>query len=143
MIKHLPLILLFLLFLSAANAQTKGDSAGAHKRIDTAAKHSARKNIKHPPGPLVIPHSPVKTLSDVKYNALLKGGDFDDMALPAVLNHYPLPDSALKYKVQLGLNPDQITKLKDVSSTLHRKKVEMGGNIIHNEKMLDSLFKIK
>ena len=73
----------------------------------------------------------------------MKGGDFDDMALAAVLNHYPLPDSALKYKVQLGLNPEQLTKLRDVSLALHRKKVEMGDNIIRNEKKLDTLFKIK
>ena len=135
--------MLFLLFLTAANAQTKADSAGSRARADTSAKHVLHKNIKRSPGPLVIPHSPVKTLSDTKYNTLLKGGDFDDMALPAVLNHYPLPDSALKYKVKLGLNPDQIAKLKDVSAAMHRKKVEMGGNIIHNEKMLDTLFKTK
>jgi hypothetical protein len=143
MIKHLPVIVLFLLFLTTADAQTKGDSARSHPRADTGAKHSPHKNVKHSPGPLVIPHSPVKTLSDVKYNILLKGADFDDMALAAVLNHYPLPDSALKYKVQLGLNPGQITKLKDISSTLHRKRLEMGDNIIRNEKMLDTLFKIK
>ena len=143
MIKHLPAITVFLLFLTTADAQTKGDSAGSHPRADTVVKHSPRKNVKHSPGLLVIPHSPVKTLSDAKYNILLKGGDFDDMALAAVLNHYPLPDSALKYKVQLGLNPGQLTKLKDVSSALHRKKLEMGDNIIRNEKMLDTLFKIK
>jgi len=143
MIKHLPVIVSFLLFLTAAKAQTKADSAAGRHRAETAAKHLPHKNIKRSPGPLMIPHSPVKTIGDVKYNALLKGGDFDDMALAAVLNHYPLPDSALKYKVQLGLNPEQIAKLKDVSAALHRKKVEMGGNIIHNEKMLDTLFKVK
>lgn len=143
MIKHLPVIVLFLLFSAFAVAQTKIDSAVSHTRIDTSVKHSVHKNIKHTPGPLVIPRSPVKTLSDTKYNALLKGGDYDDMALAAVLNHYPLPDSALKYKVQLGLNPEQLTKLKDISSTLRRKKLEMGDNIIHNEKKLDTLFKIK
>jgi hypothetical protein len=115
MIKHLPVIALFLLSFTFAVAQTKADSAGNHPRADTVVKHVIHKNIKRSPGPLVIPHSPVKTLSDTKYNALLKGGDFDDMALAAVLNHYPLPDSALKYKVQLGLNPEQLTKLNDVS----------------------------
>jgi len=62
------------------------------------------------------------------------------MALVGELNHYPLPDKALKYKVQLGLNPGQIIKLNDLATKLHRKKLEMGENIIHNEKMLDSLF---
>jgi hypothetical protein len=143
MIKHLLVIVLFLLVFTAANAQTKVDSAGSHPHDDTVVKHSLHKNVKHSPGPLVIPHSPVKTLSDVKYNILLKGGDLDDMASAGVLNHYPLPDSALKYKVQLGLNPGQITKLKDIAAGLHRKKLEMGDNIIRNEKVLDTLFKTK
>jgi len=43
----------------------------------------------------------------------------------------------------LGLNPGQIAKLKDISDGLHRKRVEMGENIIHNEKTLDTLFKTK
>jgi hypothetical protein len=180
MIKHLPQIVLFLLFFVAADAQTPADTASkfpsadvvkkalfdslkkSRATMDTAVKNSApriavktlktdtgTKHLTHPrmvkrgPGPLVIPHSPVKSLSDAKYNVLLKGGDFDDMALVGALNHYPLPDSALKYKAQLGLNPGQIAKLKDISDGLHRKRVEMGENIIHNEKTLDTLFKTK
>lgn len=85
-------------------------------------------------------HSPIKTISDEKYNMLLKGEDFDNMSQVAEMNHYPLPDKALKYKVQIGLNPGQISKLKEIASGLQRKKVEMGDNIIRNEKMLDSLF---
>jgi len=140
MIKHLPIVILFILFFTAGKAQTKADSAGSHSHADTVVKHLPHKIVRRSPGPLVIPHSPVKTINDAKYNILLKGGDFDDMALAAVMNHYPLPDSALKYKVQIGLNPGQITKLKDISAGLHQKKVEMGDNIIRNEKMLDSLF---
>jgi hypothetical protein len=143
MIKNLPIVILFILFFTAAEAQKKADSTGSHIRADTVVKHLPHKIVRRSPGPLVIPHSPVKTISDIKYNILLKGGDFDDMALVGVLNHYPLPDSALKYKVQLGLNPGQITKLKDIAAGLHQKKVEMGGNIIHNEMMLDTLFKNK
>ncbi len=88
-------------------------------------------------------HSPVKTLSDKKYNALVRGEDFDNMALVAQLNHYPTPDKALRYKVEIGLNPGQITKLKEIAEALHRKRVEMGENIVRNEKMLDSLFHSK
>jgi hypothetical protein len=187
MLKHLPLIVLFLLFFIAADAQTHADSMSKHPSdtlskfpsadavkkalfdslkkaapvMDTSVKplpkvkvkpvkvDSATKRITHPkivkrgPGPLVISHSTVKTLSDAKYNTLRKGGDFDDMALTAVLNHYPSPDSALKYKVQIGLNPGQITKLKEISEGLHRKRIEMGDNIIKNEKTLDTLFKTK
>jgi hypothetical protein len=84
--------------------------------------------------------SPIKTISDLKYNAYLKGDDFDNMSSAGDLNHFPSPDSVLKYKKQLDLSPIQVGQLTKLSNELHRKKVEMGGNIIRNEKMLDSLF---
>ena len=90
-----------------------------------------------------LQHSPVPSLSDEKYNALLKGEDFADMSLVGELNHYPIPDKALKYKLQLGLNPTQIAQLKEIAANLQRKKIEMGGNIIRNEHMLDTLFKTR
>ena len=92
---------------------------------------------------VVIKHSPIKGLSDNRYNAYLKGDDLDSMALVGEMNHYPLPDKALKYKTQIGLNPGQITKLKELAANLHRKRIEMGDNMIRNEKMLDSLFHSK
>jgi hypothetical protein len=95
------------------------------------------------PADTTIKHSPVKTLSDKKYDTLMRGEEFDNMALVAELNHYPLPDKALKYKVEIGLNPGQISKLKEIAEALHRKRVEMGENIVRNEKMLDSLFHSK
>jgi hypothetical protein len=114
------------------------------KTPDGAGKRPVKNAVKQPTAvPPATIHSPVKTLSDERYNMLLKGEDFDNMALAGELNHYPLPDKALKYKVQLGLNPGQITKLKDIVSALHRKKVEMGDFVIRNEKMLDSLFHTK
>ncbi|HVW15322.1 MAG TPA: hypothetical protein VHB54_15935 [Mucilaginibacter sp.] len=88
-------------------------------------------------------HSPVKTLSDERYTMLVKGEDFDHMSLAGELNHYPLPDKALKYKVQLGLNPGQLTQLKAIAAGLQRKKVEMGQDIINNERKLDTLFKTR
>jgi hypothetical protein len=121
------------------------DSAAKRPKIDSSAKHSTdKKLVKRSAAPaLVVKHSPIKTLSDERYNAYLKGDDLDSMALVGEMNHYPLPDYALKYKVQIGLNPGQITKLKALATVLQRKKVEMGENIIRNEKMLDSLFHSK
>ena len=87
-----------------------------------------------------LKHSPVKTISDLKYNAYLKGDDFNNMSSAGDLNHFPSPDSVLKYKKQLDLSPIQVGQLTKLSGELHRKKIEMGGNIIRNEKMLDSLF---
>ena len=158
--------------IDSASKHSTVDSMVKHPVIDSASKHSAIDSVvKHPvidsaarkptvnndkkklpvkitakapaPNNVAIKHSPIKTLSDERYNTLLKGDDFDDMALVGAMNHYPLPDEALKYKVQIGLNPGQITKLKDIADALHRKKVEMGQNIINNEKMLDSLFHSK
>jgi hypothetical protein len=122
------------------------DSASIHhKAALKAPKKSPDKTMAKPPvlvdaGPK---HSPVKTISDLKYNAYLKGDDLDDMALAGDLNHFPSPDNALKYKKQLDLSPIQVGQLTQLANELHRKKVEMGSNIIRNEKMLDSLFRIR
>jgi len=94
-----------------------------------------------PPAPDPTKHSTVKTLSDKKYLGYMNGDDMDDMSLVGEMNHYPLPDKALKYKAELQLNPGQIAKLKDIVTNLIRKKKEMGQNIITNERTLDTLFK--
>lgn len=133
----------------------QADSTEKHAVIDTtsaryksvikAAKKSPVKTLVRPP---VVAndepkHSPVKTISDVKYNAYLKGDDLDDMALAGDLNHFPSPDNVLKYKKQLDLSPIQVGQLTKLANELHRKKVEMGTNVIRNEKMLDSLFRTR
>ena len=112
-------------------------------RTDSVAKALPGKNIKAYAAAQPTVHSTVKTLSDERYTMLMKGEDFDNMALAGVLNHYPLPDEALKYKIQLGLNPGQLSKLKEISAALHRKRIEMGENIVKNEKMLDTIFQSK
>ena len=84
--------------------------------------------------------STVKTLSNKQYNALLNGDDLYGMALVAELNHYPNPEKVIKYKKELDLSPEQVTKLTDIVKELHRKKLEMGVIIIRNERTLDSLF---
>ncbi len=90
-----------------------------------------------------LKHSPIKTLSDKKYNAYLRGEDVDDMSLAAELNHFPLPDKVIKYKKQLDISPIQLGKLTQIAATLRKKRLEMGDFIIRNEKMLDSLFKAR
>ena len=87
------------------------------------------------------PQSPVKTLTYVQYDALMKGEDLYDMALPATLNGYPMPDEVIKYKFKLDLGPQQVTKITALGKELHRKRLEMGPIIIRNERTLDSLFK--
>jgi hypothetical protein len=111
-------------------------------RPDSAGHLTKTKAAIQPPAANpALKHSPIKTIDDKKYNGLLNGDDMDDMSLAGEINHYPLPDKALKYKAQLQLNPGQITKLKDIVANLNRKKKEMGGSIIRNERTLDSLFR--
>ncbi len=117
------------------------DSVVKHPSVDSAARYSpVKKVVKHPPGGDAVEHSPIKTLSDLRYTAYIKGRDQDDMALVAELNHYPHPEKVLLFKKELSLSPIQVAKINTIAAELHRKKVEMGGFIIHNEKMLDSLF---
>lgn len=128
------------------------DSVVKHAVVDSASvnhKPAIKTPKKSPAKPAAKPtiivdaepkHSTVKTISDLRYNAYLKGEDLDDMALAGDLNHFPSPDSVLKYKKELDISPIQVGQLTKLSTELHRKKVEMGTNIIRNEKMLDSLF---
>ena len=93
------------------------------------------------PADSTIKHSPLKTLSDIQYNALISGEDIYGMSLPAELNHYPLPDKVLKYKKELDLSPIQFNKITAIAKEFHRKKLEMGLIIIKNEQTLDSIFR--
>jgi hypothetical protein len=83
--------------------------------------------------------SPVKTLSDVQYNALIKGEDLYNMSLVADVNKYPSAEQALKYKKELDLSPTQVTALTSITIELKRKKIEMGNFIVTNETKLDAL----
>ena len=167
MLKRLPVFLLFLFFLTAAGAQTHSDSVkqmlvdtlskspksdttkhtvvdtGKHAPADTVTKHSHAKAVVKKILADTLVHSPLKTLSDKKYNAYLRGEDMDDMSLAGELNDFPLPDKVLKFKKQLDLSPIQVTKLNQLATELHRKKVEMGNFIITNEKKLDELFRTR
>ncbi|WP_139113085.1 hypothetical protein [Mucilaginibacter sp. PPCGB 2223] len=87
--------------------------------------------------------SPARTLSYKQYNAYLNGDDYDNMALVAELNDYPAPQRAIELKKQLGLSSDQVAKITAVDAGLIRKKKEMGRLIIKNERVLDSLFRIR
>lgn len=98
-------------------------SADAQSAVDSAANES-----------------PLKTLTNEQYNALITGKDIYGMSLPAELNHYPLPGSVIKYKNGLNLSPAQFSKITAINKELTRKKLEMGLIIIHNERTLDSIF---
>jgi hypothetical protein len=98
-------------------------------------------NAQSPADSAIIKKSTVKTITDEEYTALLNGNDLYHMSLAAELNHYPSPEKALKYKKELDLSPQQLTKLNAIVKELHRKILEMGLIIIRNERTLDSIFK--
>ncbi|MCJ8211640.1 hypothetical protein MUY27_18120 [Mucilaginibacter sp. RS28] len=89
----------------------------------------------------IIRRSPVKTLTDAQYNAILKGDDVNNTAASATMNGYPLPDKVLKYKKELNLTPAQLKQFDEIMKTLDLKKREVAVSVIRNEKMLDSMFR--
>lgn len=87
--------------------------------------------------------SPVRTLTRQQYDAYLKGDAANEMAAVGEMNHYPMPDKVLKLSSQLNLTPIQIQKITEINTLMHRRRLQIGGSVISNEKMLDSLFKYK
>jgi hypothetical protein len=112
-----------------------------NKAITVAKPDTAKQSVVKAPDTTATQKSPLKTLTYKQYNALIKGEDLYDMALPATLNHYPMPDDVIKYKKQLDLSPEQVAKITAIGKELHRKRVEMGPIVIKNERMLDSIFR--
>src|SRR5476651_794782 len=102
--KKLLLTGIILVFYCKANAQTNADTT--------------------------LKHSPLKTLTDVQYNALITGEDISGTSLAGELNGFPLPEKVLKLKDELGLSKEQVTKLTAMAKELRRKKLEMGLIII-------------
>jgi hypothetical protein len=148
MLKFLFAVAINMVFFIGAYAQTSTDTTVKHKDTtaklpvtDTVTKHAHQDTTAKAPVGDTIEHSPVKTLSDKRYNAYVKGEDLDDMSLAGELNHYPLPDKVLKFKKELDLSPIQVGQLKGLATKLQRKRLEMGVVIIRNEKVLDGLFR--
>lgn len=136
-------------FFIGAYAQSSPDTTVKHKetiakdRTDTVTKHVHKDTTVKTTVMDTVNHSTVKTLSDKRYNAYVKGEDLDDMSLAGELNHFPLPDRVLKFKKELDLSPIQVGQLKELAAKLQRKRLEMGVFIIRNEKVLDNLFRTK
>ena len=87
-----------------------------------------------------VKHSPLKTLTDAQYDALISGTDINNMYAVALLNHYPDPEKVLKFKKELQLSLMQVSKITPIVKDLRRKKLEVGKDIIKNETVMDSLF---
>lgn len=91
----------------------------------------------------LLKHSPIKTLTDAQYTAMLRSDDINNTAAPATKNYYPLPEKVLKYKKALKLTPEQLKKFGAIVATLKMKKEEVAMSMISNERTLDSLFRTR
>lgn len=87
-----------------------------------------------------ITPSSIKTLTLKQYTDYQNGPGLQDMALPATMNRYPMPDDVLRYKKELKLTVAQVNKITEISKYLQLKKTEIGQSVIRNEKKLDELF---
>jgi hypothetical protein len=90
--------------------------------------------------PDTIKHSPIRTLTYAQYQAYLKGEAGDDLAFVATVHHYPMPEKVLRFKKELELSAEQISKLTDINTHMHKLRLQIGGSIIENEKTLDLMF---
>lgn len=84
--------------------------------------------------------SSIKTLTLKQYAEYQKGPGLQEMALPATLNRYPMPDDVLRLKKELKLTDAQVKKITGINQYLQLKKTEIGQSVIRNEKKLDELF---
>ncbi|CAM3922029.1 hypothetical protein MUGA111182_17440 [Mucilaginibacter galii] len=84
--------------------------------------------------------SSIKTLTLKQYTDYQKGPGLEQMALPATLNKYPMPDDVLRLKKELKLTDAQVKKVTAISQYLQLKKTEIGQSVLRNEKKLDELF---
>jgi hypothetical protein len=87
--------------------------------------------------------SVIKTLTLKQYTDYQKGPTLAEMALPATLNRYPMPDDVLRYKKELKLLPVQVSRITEISKYLQLKKTEIGQSVLRNEKKLDEMFSTK
>jgi len=87
--------------------------------------------------------SSIKTLTLSQYADIQKGPGLEQMALPATLNKYPMPDDVLRLKKELKLTDEQVKKIIAISKYLQLKKTEIGQSVLRNEKKLDELFQTK
>lgn len=81
----------------------------------------------------------VKSLSDEDVRNYLEGKGMG-LAKAAELNGYPGPMHVLENESSLGLSAEQKKAVQDSFDRMKQKAVDLGKQIVENEKELDSLF---
>jgi Spy/CpxP family protein refolding chaperone len=82
---------------------------------------------------------PIKVLSEQQI-ADLRAGRGMGLALAAELNGYPGPLHVLELKEQIGLTPDQQTRMETLYTDMKTETATVGERLIQQETDLDSLF---
>ena len=82
---------------------------------------------------------PIKALSDQQV-ADLKAACGMGLALAAELNGYPGPSHLLELSDKLGLTSDQHSALKGMLDAMKAETIQLGENLVAQEKELDRLF---
>jgi hypothetical protein len=82
---------------------------------------------------------PIKALSDQQVSDL-KAGRGMGLALAAELNGYPGPSHLVELSDQLGLTPEQLSKLKGMFDAMKAETIPIGEQLIVQEEHLDRLF---
>jgi Spy/CpxP family protein refolding chaperone len=81
----------------------------------------------------------VKALSDEDIRNYLEGNGMG-FGKAAELNGYPGPKHILENESQLGLSAEQKKAVQDSFDRMKQKAVELGKQIVENEKQLEALF---
>lgn len=81
----------------------------------------------------------IKALSPDDIAGLLNG-DGMGFALPAELNHYPGPRHVIDLAQQLGLDEDQLVRVREIREDMQRRAIDAGRRYIEAERALDRFF---
>ena len=82
---------------------------------------------------------PIKALSNQQVSDL-KAGRGMGLALAAELNGYPGPSHLVELSDQLGLTPEQLSKLKGMFDAMKAETIPIGEKLVAEEEQLDQLF---
>lgn len=81
----------------------------------------------------------IKAISDDDIKNYLEGNGMG-FAKAAELNGFPGPKHILENESNLGLSAEQKKAVQDSFDKMQRQAIELGGQIVENEKQLDALF---
>ena len=138
------------LFLIAAFTSTAGLAQTAPTDCPMHQSHSESAAAQTPPSPhahhdhAASPYAgkegaPIKALTADEIQAYREGTGMG-LAKPAELNHYPGPRHVLDLAADLNLTKAQAGEVQAIFDRMREKAIRIGGEILENEKSLDSEF---